>query len=59
LKRASIPLRKGKAPSQEVNPPNHWHGRLGTYPLGYQINASWVTTWPLYSNRVMRGSMVE
>jgi len=37
----------------------HWHGRLGTFPLGYQINASWVTKWPLYSDCVNRGNMVE
>jgi len=38
---------------------NHWHGRLGTYPFGYLINASWAIKWPLYSNCVMLGGMVE
>jgi len=38
---------------------NHSHGRLGTYPLGYQIDTSRMTNWPLYSNSVMRSSMVE
>jgi len=38
---------------------NNWRSRLGTYPLGYQINASWVTKWLLYSNRVMQGGMIE
>jgi len=31
-------------------PMNHWHGRLGTYLLSYQINAGWMTNWPLHSN---------
>jgi len=38
---------------------NHWHGRLETYPLRYQVDASWVTNWPLYSKWIMRGSLVE
>jgi len=33
-------------------PINHWHGRLGTYLLGYQIDTGRVTNWTLYSNRV-------
>jgi len=38
---------------------NHWHGRVGTYPVGFQIDARWVTNWLLYSNCVMRGGVVE
>jgi len=38
---------------------NHWHGRLGTYPLGYPIDDGRMTNWLLNSNRVMRGGMVE
>jgi len=38
---------------------NHWHSRLGTYPLGYQIDAGRMTNWLLYSNSVMQGGMVK
>jgi len=45
LKHASIDLRKRKARSRQVKKRilNHCHGRLGTYPLGYEINARLVT----------------
>jgi len=40
-------------------PINHWHGRLGTYLLSYQIDTGRMTNWPLYLNSVMWGGMVE
>jgi len=53
-------LRKPKAPSQETNPyPLTWMvDRLGTYPVGCHINASWMTNQKFYWNRVMRDRMV-
>jgi len=38
---------------------NHWHGRLETYPLCYEVDAAWLTNWLLYWNRVMWDGMVE
>jgi len=38
---------------------NHWYGRLETYPLHHEVDTTWLTNWPLYSNRVMRGGMVN
>jgi len=31
---------KSKVAKVGGEPINHWHGRLGTYSLGYQIDAS-------------------
>jgi len=58
LKRASIHLRsiRFQVKRQTLN---HWHGRLGTNPLCYQSNSSWVTKRPLYWNCVMLGGMAE
>jgi len=54
----AVPIPKRKATSREANPqPLAW--LTWNLPLGYQIDAGWLTNWPLYSNSVMRGGMVK
>jgi len=59
MKRASSHYYENMKRQVQRLAPNHGHGRLGTYPVGYQIDGGWMTNWPFYSNCVMPGGMVE